>query len=141
MPRGGRRQGRPGQAYPQRQDLTAAPRPLPISTVPGQTYGAATEQRAAQQAVPMASGPLTAPPVAAPAPTGAPPMPPGEFGAFDRPSERPSEPVTTGLPTGPGAGPEVLGAMNPTHDELRALYSAFPNEDLRELLEDLDTGV
>lgn len=29
-------------------------------------------------------------------------------------SQRPLEPVTTGLATGPGAGPSVLGGLNPT---------------------------
>lgn len=90
----------------------------------------------------MASGPLVAPPAG---PAGLPPtsspVAPGGLGAFDRPSERPDEEVTAGLPIGPGPGPEALGTMNPTHDELRALYQMFPNEDLRELIEDIDTGV
>lgn len=35
-------------------------------------------------------------------------------GAFNRPTERPNEPITAGMPTGPGPGPESLpgiGAM------------------------------
>lgn len=35
-------------------------------------------------------------------------------GGLLRPSERMSEPVTHGLPSGPGGGPEVLGPMTPT---------------------------
>ncbi len=33
---------------------------------------------------------------------------PGTSLALDRPTERPNEPVTQGLPVGPGAGPEAL---------------------------------
>ena len=39
---------------------------------------------------------------------------PGSHGPIDRPTERPNEPVTHGLPVGPGGGPEALtgiGAM------------------------------
>ena len=32
----------------------------------------------------------------------------GAAGPLDRPTERPNEPVTHGLPVGPGAGPEAL---------------------------------
>ena len=32
------------------------------------------------------------------------------------PTERPNEPVTTGIPLGPGAGPEVLGINQPVVD-------------------------
>lgn len=60
----------------------------------------------------MAAGPLPAAPSAAatPAPSSpTPPPTPGSLGAFDRPTERPAEPVTAGMPTGPGAGPAALG--------------------------------
>lgn len=33
---------------------------------------------------------------------------PGDSMLLDRPTERPNEPVTHGLPVGPGAGPEAL---------------------------------
>jgi hypothetical protein len=78
-----------------------------------------------------------APPPAAPPP----PVLPGSLGAFDRPSERAGEPVTAGMPTGPGPGPEVLFHADPTEETLRALYRIDPgNEHIRELLEDYDTG-
>lgn len=35
----------------------------------------------------------------------------GAAGPLDRPSERPNEPVTHGLPMGPGGGPEVLDGV------------------------------
>ena len=89
----------------------------PISTVPNQTYGEAAQQQAAQRAVPMA-------PSAAPAPSQMPAPPgaqdqhaaanqpqgqvyPGEL-PWTGPTQRPNEPVTAGLPTGPGPGPEAL---------------------------------
>src|SRR5690606_38093457 len=38
-------------------------------------------------------------------------QPPPQGGLFAAPSSRPTEPVTAGLPVGPGPGPEVLPAM------------------------------
>lgn len=96
MPSGGPRQGTPGTAYPNRTDMQ-----LP-AVVPGQQYGQATAQAQAQQQVPMAT------------------TPPGSMGAFSRPTERPGEPVTAGLPSGPGPGPEVLGS-GPPGEGLRRL--------------------
>jgi hypothetical protein len=102
---------------PNRSDLTK-----PTSqTVPGQGYGVAAEQRAAQQQIPMGTPPAPSPSGAGPGPgAGAPPtppapgpppspiVPPGSNGSISRPTERPNEPVTHGLPMGPGAGPEAL---------------------------------
>jgi len=39
---------------------------------------------------------------------GPPPPEPGSFGPLDRYSERPGEPVTSGIPMGAGPGPEAL---------------------------------
>jgi len=49
----------------------------------------------------------------------------------------PDEPVTTGLVSGPGAGPEALSftAANPELARLRALYNLAPTESLRRLVE------
>jgi hypothetical protein len=109
MPRGARQPG-PGT---NRTDL-ASPTPAPIQTAPGQTYGEAGAQQAAQQAVPTANGPTAVP-------GGAPQVGmdqimaqatanngPGNSMLLNRPTERPNEPVTAGLPVGPGAGPESL---------------------------------
>jgi hypothetical protein len=55
------------------------------------------------------------------------------------PSVRPSEPLTTGLPVGPGAGPEVLNvAPDPVREVLRAMMVAFPNSDVQRLIDQLD---
>lgn len=101
------------QRYPNRSDLT---RPAPITAAPGQPYGQAGQQIAAQRVQPMGSQPIAgapSPPAGAPdiaslmqqhaANTG---ITPGQH--MQAPTARPNEPVTHGLPMGPGAGPEAL---------------------------------
>ena len=112
--RGGSRQGTPGTAYGNRNDLNN-----PISTVPNQEYGKATEQRSAQQTVRMASSPVAqAPALTRQAP---PVAQPGSLPTYE-PTQRPEEPVTAGLPFGPGPGPE---AMQPDYASFgRTLQSA-----------------
>lgn len=111
MPRGGRRSGTTGKAYSNRSDLQGAKlpaQPYPMGGNVGYGQGGALQQ--AQAAVPV--GPPPTPAAAGPGPQGGPQPPPGpmpgSMGAFNRPTERPGEPITHGLPTGPGAGPEVL---------------------------------
>lgn len=121
MPRGGRRTGTPGRSYPNRVDLSTVKPPMVAA--PGQAYGEAGAQLEAQRAVPMGPPPL-------------PDLPP-----FSRSTERPDEPVTAGLPVGPGPGPEVLAGFENTNESfLRGVYRRFPSEELRELLEELDGG-
>lgn len=124
---GGSRQGQQGKTYGNRSDL----RQQKVSVPPSAEYGQGERLRRAQQAVPMAG----AAPVGSPAPAGAPapaasqgPMP-GDLGDFLRPSERPGEPVTTGIAGGPGAGPEALS--RPQADpELEALRPYLPTLEL-----------
>ena len=134
MPRGGKRNGKPGVAYSQRSDLNALPR----TAATGQQYGQATAQMQAQSAVPMGS------------PT--PPTPAGGAGVAQGPSAplipltaesaRPDEVVQTGLAQGPGPGPEVLGGMvdddDPAIADLRAAFMIYPSEYLRGLIEQLE---
>ena len=115
-------------AYGQRTDLNMAP-----TAVPGQTYGEAGAQIAAQRAVPMGA------PAAPAAPT-APTSTPGQYGPLDRPTERPNEPVTAGAPFGPGrisTQNAYIGRRNgdPILDELRALYASYPSEELANMLD------
>ena len=134
--RGGRRQGASGTAYANRSDLTG--QKLPIATQPGAPYGESTQLRQAQRAVPMASTP------AAPAPAPPTPAPGGAAGSLAdilgglRPltgPSRTSNPVTHGLPVGPGAGPEVLSTPSGDYlGQLRAIYAQYPTEALRELI-------
>ena len=108
MARGGRRNGTPGKAYANRTDLQTGAKPLPVTTAPGQPYGASKAQQDAQAAVPMAGTPMPA--VSAPAQPVAPwdgPMA-GEVTGLLAPSERPDEPVTHGLPIGAGGGTELF---------------------------------
>jgi hypothetical protein len=65
---------------------------------------------------------------------------PDEVPNLSDPSSRPNEPLTTGLPTGPGAGPEILnvGAPNPVRTALQAMAVAFPNPDVLRLIDRLD---
>jgi hypothetical protein len=109
VPRGGRRSGAPGQAYPNRTDLTAAGnKAQPIAAAPGQPYGAAKAQTDAMRAMPLpnaqaadASAVMQAARNFDLSANAAPPL--------HRPTERPTEPVTAGAPLGPGPGPETLG--------------------------------
>lgn len=107
MARGGRRAGKPGVAYPNRADLNTT-KQLPVQAATGQAYGVAGQQTAAQRAVPMGPPPSQPPPQQAAAPSVNPIAQPGTLGAFDRPSERPHEPITAGAATGPGPGMEAL---------------------------------
>lgn len=58
-------------------------------------------------------------------------VPPGAFGPLTAPTSRPDEPVTAGLPIGPGPGPDSLGmGAAPADDslwELRALAARMAN--------------
>ena len=135
MPRngqGGRRQGAPGKAYPNRTDMNQNRQPVTVAS--GQPYGARQEQVAAQRALPLPA----APPVPAPPPP-APGALPGGRGPFTRPTEYPDEPLTAGMSMGPGPGPEALAMRAVTVDDqlvaqLRGLYAAYPNSDIAALL-------
>ena len=98
----------------------------------GQTYGEAGQQLAAQKAVPMGQAPTDVAPIQRPVP--------GTLGGFARPTERPMEPITAGANFGPGpnaiqAGiPTMLDERQQAVEELRAIYSMYPTEDLADLL-------
>lgn len=116
---GGARQGEPGRAYANRTDLSGS--------YTGQQYGQATAQRQSMQAVPVAAPGGPSAPVPAPASTA---PPPGSAGPFNRPTDRPGEPVTAGLPIGPGAGPEAMGMGDSTQEDLRTLAPYLPTLEL-----------
>ena len=148
MPRGGRRTGTSGQAYSNRSDLNGV-KPVPMAAATGQQYGKAGEQMAAQRAMPVSRPATDAVPSAGPSMGGAPrptapPGPlPGGLTPLDAPTQRPGEPLTAGLPVGPGTGPEAnpfsqVGSADDAVLAIRAAYAAYPSEELRMVLERID---
>lgn len=140
MARGGRRNGQAGKAYPNRTDLN---KKLPVQAPPSSQYGERTQLEQAQQAVPMGGNPNPVPQgsVGSGGPGPGPLVQAGGLGAFARPSANPAEPVTAGVPSGPGPGPEILnrpGAIttDPLSLQLRALAQQYPIPEILELLED-----
>lgn len=137
---GGARQGTPGRVYPQRADLRAQK----ISVPPSAEYGQGERLRRSQQVVPMAGAPAVPSPAVGAGPAA--PSAGGTGGAapspdFFRATERPDEPLTHGLASGPGAGSDVLrrnaSMTDPLAIQLRALYQRFPSQELADLLMDL----
>ena len=112
---------------PNRTDLAGDTAPtLPATAVPGQPYGEAGEQLAAQEAVPMGTPPT---PRVSPRPSPA----PGSLPYLDA-TQRPHEPVTAGINYGPGPGPEALGTPPPTvADRLTQAARQAPSEELSSL--------
>lgn len=117
--RGGARQGTPGTAYTNRTDLAVDRQPVAVPQ--GQTYGEAGRQEAAQQAMPLPDlGSMLS----------------GLPGLAD-PTQRPDEPLTAGLPMGPGPGPEALAAPPPDRTGaglLRRMVRDNPDPELFALL-------
>lgn len=106
----------------------------PIRATPGGTYGDVKAQEDAQAAIPLPA--QQQPQVLAPRPAPA----PVDFGPFNRPTERPDEPVTAGLPIGPGAGPEAIAyGEDDALLEAQALYAATGSEEMRGVVEELQT--
>jgi hypothetical protein len=126
------------KSYTNRTDLQNKTTKVAKMAAKGQTYGSAGQQMQAQSVVPMGKPPTD---------TGAAGQPqknyamPGTIGSFDRPTERPNEPVTSGAPFGPGSTPFMAGTLprmsteSNTVEQIRAIYAAFPNDDLAALLE------
>ena len=95
-----------------RTDLLTPSGPKRVMTSPGQEQGKQTAQEQSQAILPIGTpqvaGAAPPPPAAGPAPAPAPQGPlPGAL-PWLHPSNRPNEPITHGMPQGPGAGPEVL---------------------------------
>jgi hypothetical protein len=123
--------------YPNRSDLRNPAKKMAAKAAPGQTYGEAGKQVAAQRAVPMAAPPTDVAPTATPQ---QPRVAPGSMGPLSRPTERPNEPVTAGAPFGPGRTQQLGGYIGPRNsdpilDELRALYATYPSDELADMLD------
>jgi hypothetical protein len=82
-----------------------------IKSLPNAGYGESKEFRNIQQGAPMANS-KAQPKPAMPKVTG--------LGA---PTERPNEPITSGIPMGPGPGPEALGRQSFADQKLSDLQA------------------
>ena len=122
-------------AYANRTDLNNPAQKVAVQAAKGQTYGAASAQMESQRAVPMGQAP-TEMQAGQPAPAL-----PGSLGAFNRPTERPEEPITAGVDFGEGLNAMQSGISKPPRvndpvvERLRSLYAQFPNSDLADLLD------
>lgn len=119
-----------------------------IKSVPGQRYGEGKEQQALQQAMPapdlaspeFSAGPPTFPGMPPAAPTAIDPMAVQGFLNQTKPNllgmtGRPDEPVTAGLASGPGPGPEVMRNTAPIRRYLDQLTADTGNPKWRRLAE------
>ena len=97
----------------------------PIRVAPGGQYGSRTALVQQQQSAPMASSQPSAPASVPTVPTNAPVMPSKPIIPLTAPTERPYEPVTTGVPNSPGAGPEVLHLPTPVQAQYATAYDMF----------------
>lgn len=115
MARGGARKGTPGKGYSNRTDLLTNRQGA--SEAP---FGAASGGVAPQQAQ---------------QPTG-PQVFPEDIPKLNDPTARPAEPVTAGLWSGPGAGPEAIGYVPPDEVamKLEAAYLLMPTPELRNVI-------
>lgn len=120
-----------------RTDLNNKAKKVAKQAATGQTYGVAGQQMQSQSLVAMAPSPTDVANVAPQAPG---PMP-GRLGAFARPTERPTEPLTAGADFGAGPNSFQAGMPLPANSkeaalsELRAIYAMFPNDDLGSMLD------
>jgi len=121
-------------AYSNRTDLNnAMNKKVAVQTATGQTYGKAAEQRRAQQAMPMGASPADVTPSQGVAP--------GGLGAFNRPTERPTEPITAGVNFGDGLNAIQAGVNQPIRtedpvlDRLKVIFEQYPNDELADLLD------
>ena len=137
--RGGMRQGVTGKAYPNRTDMNGAnvvgpqgqnlnANKIAMTAVPGQAYGAAGAQLAAQKAVPMGatSNPVQPAPAQTSAANGTPPAPAALMGPVT-PLNAPTThglPITTGLD---GQGMMQNLKFDPSQQALTLLNSLGDN--------------
>lgn len=129
----------PGESN--RTDLLVKPQAVAVPT--GQGYGQAQASAAAQQAVPLDNAAAREQAAIAAARTA-----PGVSVPLSAPTQRPDEPVTAGLPMGPGPGPEVLpnlGPFGPTTDQptlevYQILQSLWPSQALASAIEEIKAG-
>jgi hypothetical protein len=117
MPRKTRKQpGTSGGAYPNRTDMTQ-----PVQVPTGQAYGEAQASAEAQAAAPLPQQPPMEQVLAAAMGHNFQPV------GINGETQRPYEPITHGLATGPGGGPEQLMPSSATSDTLMRLAQSTGN--------------
>lgn len=115
MPRGGRRTGTQGKAYSNRTDLA-------------QNYGSQGNPATGGQTAPAEQAFFLGPIIGA-----------EQIPNIGDPTSRPNEPVTAGISSGPGPGPEAIGPlppdpMDPVRMAVESLLLMYPNPDLVRVL-------
>jgi len=116
----------------------------PAQAPKGADYGEAQATLDRQLAQPVAGAPSPSGGLGATPSSPMPGMGPGEVPTLSDPTARPNEPLTTGLSTGPGAGPEALsmGAFGPPElSLLRGMYKKFRFEPLRQMIEQIEQNL
>lgn len=98
--------------------------------MPSQSYGDGVDMAAIQTSAPLAAtGSMNGvEPGAAAAPNQMPPIVP-----LSAPSQRPDEPITSGIDRGPGVGASALGASTPTGKVSDALEKMLPYDNTGEI--------
>jgi hypothetical protein len=99
-------------------------------TLPSSAYGEGVETKAIQQGAPLSRTPDVRPASAA----GVRDAAMSQVTPLFAPTQRPEEPITTGIAMGPGAGPEVLGMRKVTQDKLSdVLAQMLPYDETGEI--------
>mgnify|MGYP003354053986 CR=1 FL=1 len=95
-------------------------------------YGERKALQDLQTGAPMQGNPIPATP--------APSLPRTPVTGLFAPTERPNEPVTSGMPFGPGSNipPNLVSANDEVAAQIRAAYAMYPNEDLHRLIMSLE---
>lgn len=111
------------EQYPNRSDLR---NPMTKMAAPGQTYGEAGKQLAAQDVVPMGAAPTDAVSTPRTSPK------PGQVVDLMADTEFPDNPLNNNFVSeGP---PRQYSFGDPVIEEIRQIYYAYPNDDLARLL-------
>lgn len=96
--------------------------------VEGTQYGEEAALARSQDAVPAGPAVTTPPPFVGP----------DQVPNLNDPTNRPDEPVTAGMPFGPGPGPRPgMTTSDPVIDRLRVMYAAYPSPHIRRMLQQL----
>ena len=91
-------------------------------SLPSAGYGEGVETQAIKSAAPLAKTPDPRGATGTAVKQAASQAAPAPVTPLFAPTERPNEPVTTGIAMGPGAGPEVLG-MQPAQEKLSSILA------------------